>query len=303
LGTDKYRYGGEARCANKSVNGCIEQAVWTDLCALLKDPERLQREFERRLERPRDDDAQVEHLQSSITQLKRRIARLIDAYENGWLDKAELEPRITRTKERLAHEQERLAQHQRDASQDEELRLLFGEFATFARQMTEGLEQADFATRRKLLRLLVKRIEVDQDEVRIVYKVHPRPFADRPASRGVLQDCLEFHCAPLGRKTTNHLRQTDADFTNKSFSAVASRADASLVCLARRMSSGTSFGLRRTAQPRRMIGTRPLDSSLTTCGDSGGSTASEIVRTQPKGIPRRAHSRATMALSMSTIRA
>src|SRR5262249_19507173 len=66
--------------------------------------------------------------------------------------------------------------------------------------MTEGLEHADFATQRQLLRLLVNRIEVDQDAVRIVYKVQPRPFEDRPANRGVLQDCLKFHTKAQGRE-------------------------------------------------------------------------------------------------------
>ena len=64
--------------------------------------------------------------------------------------------------------------------------------------MSEGLDQADFDTRRKLLRLLIKRIEVDQDEVRIVYKVQPRPFATAPASGGFLQDCLKFAGKPFG---------------------------------------------------------------------------------------------------------
>ena len=64
--------------------------------------------------------------------------------------------------------------------------------------MTEGLEQADFATRRKLLRLLINRIEVDQDEIRIVYKVQPSPFVQGPASRGVLQDCLKSRNTPTG---------------------------------------------------------------------------------------------------------
>lgn len=196
LGTDKYRYAGEALCTNKSVNGRVEEAVWGDLCTLLKDPERLQRELQRRLDGPRKEAVDATHLQQSIAQLKRRIGRLIDAYENGWLDKAEFEPRMQRTKDRLHREQETLTQHQRDASQDDELRLLIGEFETFAKQMTEGLEQADFVTRRKLLRLLINRIEVDQDEVRIVYKVQPRPFAPSPASRGDLQDCLKFHETP-----------------------------------------------------------------------------------------------------------
>jgi hypothetical protein len=42
--------------------------------------------------------------------------------------------------------------------------------------------------------LLIQRIEIDRDEVRIVYKVQPRPFAHSPAKRGeFLQDCLQFH--------------------------------------------------------------------------------------------------------------
>jgi site-specific DNA recombinase len=198
LGTDKYRHGGEARCMNKSVHGRIEEAVWSDLCGLLKDPDRLQREFERRLENPPSPDFDSAHLQKSIVQSKRRISRLIDAYENGWLDKTDFEPRIRRAKERLEHQEETLAQYQREASNDEELRLVFNQFAEFAEQMTAGIEQADFATRRKLLRLLVKRIEVDQDDLRIVYKVQPRPFENSPASRGVLQHCLKFHITPAG---------------------------------------------------------------------------------------------------------
>jgi hypothetical protein len=58
--------------------------------------------------------------------------------------------------------------------------------------MNEGLEQADFTTRRKLLRLLIHRIKVDQEGVSIVYKVEPRPFVPSPASWGFLQDCLQF---------------------------------------------------------------------------------------------------------------
>jgi site-specific DNA recombinase len=65
IGTDKYRHGGEAPCTNKSVNGRMEEAVWSDLCALLRDPDRLRREFERRFEAPAGDGcralAKVDH--------------------------------------------------------------------------------------------------------------------------------------------------------------------------------------------------------------------------------------------------
>ena len=195
IGTDKYRFGGEAMCNNKGVNGeRLETSVWSDVCALLQNPDRLRREFERRLERPATEALDTSHLEDSIGRLKRRIARLIDAYENGWLEKSDFEPRIRRAKERLLREKETLAEHHRDVSSEDELRLLIGEFTTFTRQITDGLEDADFHTKRKLLRLLIKRIEVDEDEVRIVYKVQPHPFVPSPAKRGgFLQDCLKFH--------------------------------------------------------------------------------------------------------------
>ncbi|HYW79500.1 MAG TPA: zinc ribbon domain-containing protein [Thermoguttaceae bacterium] len=188
LGTDKYRHGGETICTNASVNGeNLEASVWSDVRSLLKDPGRLRREFERRLDRPPNDSIDGPHLEQSITQLKRRMGRLLDAYENGWLEKADFEPRIQRVKERLAREQEALAQSNRDLSSRDELRLLVGHFETFAEQIIDGLEQLDFATKRKLLRLLIHRVEV-----RIVYKVQTHPFVTRPVNRGVLQHCLSF---------------------------------------------------------------------------------------------------------------
>jgi site-specific DNA recombinase len=197
IGTDKYRHGGEAICDNKSVNGTrLEETVWADVCSLLQDKDRLRRELERRLQPPAEESFDRSHWERSITQLKRRMARLIDAYENGWLDKADFEPRIGRVKERLAREEDTLAQRDRETASEEELRLLVGNLETFAGQIREGLDEADMETKRKILRLLIKRIEVDKDEVRIVYKVQPHPFVPSPAKRGFLQDCLKSHITP-----------------------------------------------------------------------------------------------------------
>ena len=40
---------------------------------------------------------------------------------------------------------------------------------------------------REVIRALVKRVEIDESEVRVVYKVKPCPFADGP-ERGHFQD-------------------------------------------------------------------------------------------------------------------
>jgi site-specific DNA recombinase len=162
----------------------------------LQEPQRVQREFERRLQRPTPDAAEQTRLRESIAQSKRRRTRLLDAYQEGWVDKPEFERRMAAAQTKLSQQEETLARHQQATHEDDELRLLVGAFETFAQQMTEGLEHADFATQRKLLRLLIHRIEVADKEVRIVYKVPLRPFANRPFSRGFLQDCLEFPTTP-----------------------------------------------------------------------------------------------------------
>jgi site-specific DNA recombinase len=199
IGTDRYRHDGDRICTNASVSGRIEKAVWSDLCALLQTPDRLRREFEERLHRPVLENAELARLQQTIIQHKRRIARLIDAYENEWLDKAEFEPRVRSAKERLARDEAALSEHQQDSMDEQGLRLVMDQFDAFATQMNTNLDQADFDLKRKLLRLLIKRIEVTDQEIRIVYKVSLRPFADSPSKGGFLQDCLKFHLIAQGR--------------------------------------------------------------------------------------------------------
>ena len=191
LGTDKYRNAGEVICANKSVSGpCLEEAVWSDLSSLLQEPGRLRHELERRRQRPAPAEVDDVHRRESIAQLKRRLGRLIDVYENGLLDKDEFTLRMSRVQERLKREEETQSQSDRDATSEQQLRLIVDQFDLFREQIANRLQQADFATKRHLLRLLINRIEVDVDEVRVVYKVHPHPFVFSPARGHFLHHCL-----------------------------------------------------------------------------------------------------------------
>ena len=191
LGTDAYRFGGQRVCCNKQVRtDALEEAVWKDVCALLNDPAKVAQEYQRRLQGKstgpgKQQDASLTKL---IQKVKRGIARLIDAYEGGLLDKSEFEPRIRAAKERLAKlEMEAQAQAD-DEAQEQELRLVIGQLQEFAERLTSGLTEADWNTRREIIRALVKRVEVDTEAVRVVYRVSPSPFVDGPAG-GILQDC------------------------------------------------------------------------------------------------------------------
>jgi site-specific DNA recombinase len=201
IGADRYRRQGGRICTNASLPRSIEQVVWSDLCSLMQNPERMRTEMEQRLDRPVQNHAEIQRLEQAIAVQKRRIARLLDAYENEWLDKAEFEPRVRTAKERLARDEKALQDHRQATTNDEELRLVISQFDTFAAEIKANLENADFDTKRRLLRLLVKRIEVTDESIHIVYKVSLRPFVNSPSKRGNLQHCLKsqsaFQAEPL----------------------------------------------------------------------------------------------------------
>jgi site-specific DNA recombinase len=190
-GTDAYRFGGERVCQNQQLRtDVLEQAVWDDVCALLKDPGRVEAEYQRRLsKKDADRDANgSQQLQSLIEKVKRGIARLIDAYSEGLVDKAEFEPRVRGLRERLSR-LETEAEQQADLEvQERELRLVIGHLQEFAAQVKDGLAEADWSTRREIIRTMVKRVEVHEREVLVVYRVSLSPFVDRP-ERGGLPDC------------------------------------------------------------------------------------------------------------------
>src|SRR5512143_709604 len=102
-GSDAYRFGGQRLCWNKQVRtDMLDAAVWEDVRRLLSEPERVQKEYERRLRGAETGpDQEVEHLGKLMRNVKRMISRLIDAYSDGLLGKSEFEPRITAARERL----------------------------------------------------------------------------------------------------------------------------------------------------------------------------------------------------------
>ena len=192
IGTDAYRFGGQRICSNKQVRtDLLEQAVWEDICSFLSDPGRIEHEYERRLTVQKKDVGldSFEKLDSAIKKVKRGISRLIDAYEDGLLDKDEFEPRIRKAKERLEKFQEDAKEQIDEEEQRNALQLVIGCMKGFAEKITTSLQEADWTTRRDIIRALIKQIEIDEEEVQIVYRVNSSPIVEIPEEQN-LQHCL-----------------------------------------------------------------------------------------------------------------
>ncbi len=188
-GNDAHRFGGERICHNLAVRADrLEEVVWRDVRSLLQDPQRIEREYQRRLKHDSPGASFDEHLSSRIQQLKRGIARLLDAYAEQLLEKNEFEPRLRRLRERLANLEAESRKQATQETERTELRLAIGHLKEFSARVKAGLQEADWLVRREIIRALVKRVEVEEAQIRVIYRVAPLPFDHSPL-RGILQDC------------------------------------------------------------------------------------------------------------------
>ena len=190
LGTDAYRFGGERLCQNTQVRtDLLDLAVWQEVCTLLAHPERLAEEYRRRLQPETHAQRRpLATIEDQISKLRQGVARLIDSYAESLIDKHEFEPRITRLRQRLARLEEQRQALAEEAALHGELQLIIGRLEDFATKLHDGLETADWASKRDLIRTLVKRVDVARNEVNVVFRIDPYPGDVDPEKKS-LQLC------------------------------------------------------------------------------------------------------------------
>ncbi len=201
IGTDAYRFGGNRICDNKQIRtDTLEMAVWEEIKYLLQNPDRLAQEYQRRL-------AEIENipleqksitLEKQISKLQQGISRLIDGYTQGYINKEEFEPRIKTMKQHLSNYEEQKQKIFDKKRVKNELTLIMTCLEQFALRVQSKLEHADWSAKRELIRALVKRIEINQQDVNVVFRISPPDLLDVPQGDGY--ECLQ-HCEGRKRAT------------------------------------------------------------------------------------------------------
>src|SRR5262249_39005039 len=200
IGTDAYRFGGQPVCRNKQCRtDLLDRAVWEDVCALLAEPERVRTQYERRLRgQHKQSGRPTEQLAKMIGKVRSGMARMIDAYQEGHLEKADFETRLTGLKERLQKLESEEEAAGKAAWERANLQVMIEHVEMFAERVQAGLQEADWQTRREIMRALIKQVEVGEGGIRIVYKVQPCPFESGP-ERGRSQRCWRRERSALRR--------------------------------------------------------------------------------------------------------
>lgn len=189
-------------CKNKSVVGKkLESEVWAQLCVLLRDPNRIRDEHNRREHEPHYA-SNKQKLEKELVAIQSRIDRLIDVFEEGALERTEFLKRtalLRTTKERLSYDLMQLQQLQHMTQNYEAAE---STLANLMEQVRTGLKSANWELKRTLVKLLVQQIEVHEAEIRIVFKVPPVPFSltlGETDNRGGLRQCTSRQ-ADMGRR-------------------------------------------------------------------------------------------------------
>ena len=162
----------------------MDLTVWQAVCTLLAHPARLAEAYRRRLQpETRANRTPLATIADQMSKLRQGVARLLDRYAESLIDKYEFEPRMTRLRQRLARLEE-----QRQAVADEAAlhgawQRIIGRLEDFAPPLHDGLEAADWASKRDRIRALVKRVEVARDDVTMVFRIDPYPGDTDPEKK------------------------------------------------------------------------------------------------------------------------
>jgi site-specific DNA recombinase len=208
-----YRCSGSMNHRSEDWHGCtirsvrveeLDAAVWAEVRCLLADPAHVLHEHQRRLAAAQTSPRQLElaALERQGARVRQGIGRLIDSYTEGLIEKGEFEPRLAELRRRAAKLEAEVAAIQETAEQTRSLQLVIGKLEAFSSLLENRLVTADWAMQRDLVRTLVRRVEIHDDVVRVIFHVDPGP--DEPGgSRRPMQ-----HCPVRDRKSYQRVLRT-----------------------------------------------------------------------------------------------
>jgi site-specific DNA recombinase len=184
---DPLKAGGpQRRCRERQVRADeLDAFVFQQVRQALLRPQVLlagERELTGRAPVPDDEllAAELAHLQRRAEQAGAERRRLLDLYQAGLLELAELKRRVAEVQarqSRLGAQQAALTDQRAALAQDNRLRQRVGDFAAQARA---GIDTLDFDGRQRLLRLVVEQVRVTgwQVEIRLRIPLDETPHGD-----------------------------------------------------------------------------------------------------------------------------
>jgi site-specific DNA recombinase len=192
-GTDAYRFPEGRRCVNRPVRqDAVEALVWEQVIQLLGNPALVRAEIDRRLTELRTDhvvDVQRDVATKQLARIRAGITRLIEAYQEQLISLDELRTRMPPLRQRETTAQAQLATLEAELLDAETYVALAESLEGFLAKLHDAAHSLGIADRQRVLRLVVKEVQVGPDSIVIRHSIplpahHPSPgYLLRPGHR------------------------------------------------------------------------------------------------------------------------
>ena len=176
-------------CKGGSIKAIkLESVVWDSVCEAIKNPVLLIRQVEelRRKEASRAGvlGGKIRRIESDISKVKKQEDRMLDAYSAGAVTLEQLRgqmDRIQQNKQQLEEEKKRLIEERNEFGSRGAKERGVKEFCGL---VEEGLESFGFQEKQKFLRLLIDKVSLEGDSVRIKGVIPVSPAMGKEKSIG-----------------------------------------------------------------------------------------------------------------------
>jgi site-specific DNA recombinase len=150
--------------------------VWDAIADLLKHPEQILAAWESDTSSSTKPN-EVTRLQKRLDKLERQWTRLLDAYQDGLIEKSDLSDRKSRLDQDRHTLSEQIDQIQRQQTQQQVQDQIMSDFATFCDMIQASLDNPTPQVKQEVLRLLIKEIIVGDDMVTIKHIIPVDDFS------------------------------------------------------------------------------------------------------------------------------
>jgi site-specific DNA recombinase len=168
----------------------LDNLVWQQVWQLLNEPQLIEQEIERRLQE-HQQSSPVEQRKANLTRERTRLGeqtdKLIDAYQEGLIDLAQLRNRVPEVKKRQTALERELESLNLQALEHNQLVGINASVAKFIAQLQKSAETLDVEQKQRIVRLLVRQVVVGAESITIHHCI-PLPGARDRIGGGVI-DC------------------------------------------------------------------------------------------------------------------
>ena len=175
FGSDNYRFENGRICNNRPIRqDYLDELVWKHVVGLLENPVLISEEIERRHQEALNSGSthrRRDTIFGEVTHVKSGMTKLLDAYQEGLIEIAELRKRMPELRKREVALNSQLQSLEAKALEQDHVLGLSMKIEDFLKCLRQSAETLNVLERQKVIRLIIKEVLVGLDKITIKHSI------------------------------------------------------------------------------------------------------------------------------------